>query len=38
MLPKALVITPLTVIATSRSGTDTSMAEANLQVVTRGQL
>jgi hypothetical protein len=38
MPPKALVTTLLTVATTLRLGTDTSMAEADLQVVTRGQL
>ena len=38
MLPKALTTTPTTAATTLRLGANTSMANTNLQVVTRGQL
>ena len=38
MPPKAAVTTLLTVVITSKTGRDTSIADTNLELVTRGQL
>ena len=38
MPPKALTTTPIMVVTIFRLGTDTSIANTNLQIVTRGQL